>query len=317
LPAPLPSGLSAVIPVYNSERSLRLVVERLAAVLPHVRERYEVILVNDGSRDRSWEVIQELRRDFPFVSGINLMRNCGQHNALLCGIRAARFDIIATLDDDLQNPPEELPKLLAGIEGGLDVVYGPPERESHGFLRDAASVITKITLQNAMGAETARNISAYRAFRTATRDAFANFNSPFVSIDVLLSWASTRFGFVRVKHDPRTIGTSNYTLGKLVLHALNMLTGFSTLPLRLASLVGFVFTGFGVATLLYIICLYLVRGTPVQGFPFLASIISAFAGAQLFTLGIMGEYLGRVHFRMMDRPPYVVRDTLGPTQTSE
>jgi undecaprenyl-phosphate 4-deoxy-4-formamido-L-arabinose transferase len=317
VPTPLPSGLSAVIPVYNSESSLPLVIERLAAVLPRVRERYEVILVNDGSRDRSWEVVQELRRQYPFVGGINLMRNCGQHNALLCGIRAARFDVIVTLDDDLQNPPEELPKLVAGLEGGLDVVYGPPEREQHGLLRDAASAITKITLQNAMGAETARNISAYRAFRTATRDAFANFNSPFVSIDVLLSWASTRFGFVRVKHDPRTIGTSNYTLGKLVLHALNMLTGFSTLPLRLASLVGFVFTGFGLATLVYIICLYLIRGTPVQGFPFLASIISAFAGAQLFTLGIMGEYLGRVHFRMMDRPPYVVRDALGPIQSTE
>ncbi len=307
-----------MIPVYNSEQSLRLVVERLAAVLPRVRERYEIILVNDGSRDRSWEVMHEIGRAYPFVRGINLMRNCGQHNALLCGIRAARFDTIATLDDDLQNPPEELPKLVAGLDdGGLDVVYGPPEREQHGFLRDAASAITKITLQNAMGAETARNISAYRVFRTATRDAFANFNSPFVSIDVLLSWASTKFGVVRVKHDPRTIGTSNYTLGKLVLHALNMLTGFSTLPLRLASLVGFVFTGFGMATLVYIICLYLIRGTPVQGFPFLASIISAFAGAQLFTLGIIGEYLGRVHFRMMDRPPYVIRETLGPAQTLE
>jgi glycosyltransferase involved in cell wall biosynthesis len=317
VPSSLPSGVSAVIPVYNSEQSLRLVVERLAAVLPRVRDHYEIILVNDGSRDRSWEVVQEIVRQYPFVRGINLMRNCGQHNALLCGIRAARFDIVATLDDDLQNPPEELPKLVAALDGGLDVVYGPPEREQHGVLRDAASAITKITLQNAMGADTARNISAYRAFRTATRDAFANFNSPFVSIDVLLSWASTRFGVVRVKHDPRTIGTSNYTLGKLILHALNMLTGFSTLPLRLASLVGFVFTGFGLATLIYIISLYVIRGTPVQGFPFLASIISAFAGAQLFTLGIIGEYLGRVHFRMMDRPPYVVRETLGPAAGSE
>jgi glycosyltransferase involved in cell wall biosynthesis len=313
LPSPLPTGLSAVIPVYNSERSLPLVVERLAAVLPQVRERFEIILVNDGSRDRSWEVVEELRGRYPFLSGINLMRNCGQHNALLCGIRAARFDTIATLDDDLQNPPEELPKLLAALDGGLDVVYGPPQREQHGFLRDAASIITKITLQRAMGAAAARNISAYRVFRTATRTAFANFNSPFVSIDVLLSWASARFGFVHVKHDARTLGTSNYTLGKLIVHAMNMLTGFSTLPLRLASIVGFVFTGFGMATLAYIISLYLIRGTPVQGFPFLASIISAFAGAQLFSLGIMGEYLGRVHFRMMDRPPYVIRDALGPS----
>jgi glycosyltransferase involved in cell wall biosynthesis len=311
LSTPLPIGLSAIIPVYNSEKSLPLLLERLASILPRIRPSFEVILVNDGSRDRSWEVVQSLRQQYPFVCAINLMRNSGQHNALLCGIRAAHFDTIVTLDDDLQNPPEEIFKLMACLDGGLDVVYGPPERQQHGLLRDLASVITKITLQNAMGTEAARNISAFRVFRTRVRDAFANFNSPFVSIDVLLSWATSRFGAVRVKHDPRTIGTSNYTFRKLVLHALNMFTGFSTVPLRLASLVGFSFTGIGVMTLVYVVSMYLVHGTPVQGFPFLASIVSVFAGAQLFSLGIIGEYVARLHFRTMDKPPYAIRELLG------
>jgi glycosyltransferase involved in cell wall biosynthesis len=310
LSTPLVAGLSAVVPVYNSEKSLPVLVERLASVLPGIHPAFEVILINDGSSDGSWETVKALRKQYPFICGIDLMRNYGQHNALLCGIRAARFDTIVTIDDDLQNPPEEIAKLMAALEGGLDVVYGAPDREQHGILRDLASVITKITLQNAMGTKTARSISAFRVFRTRLRDSFASFNSPFVSIDVLLTWGTSRFGAIRVKHDPRTLGKSNYTLRKLILHALNMFTGFSTVPLRIASLVGFVFTGFGALTLAYVVSMYLANGTPVQGFPFLASVVSILAGAQLFSLGIIGEYVGRVHFRMMDRPPYAVNDAL-------
>jgi glycosyltransferase involved in cell wall biosynthesis len=302
--------LSVVIPVNNSEDTLRELLDRLAVVLPALRSSYEAILVNDGSQDASWEVVQLLHAQHPFVCGINLLRNSGQHNALLCGIRAARFDTIVTLDDDLQNPPEEIPKLLTKLEEGLDVVYGPPEHEQHGFFRNLASVITKITLQRAMGTRNARSIGAYRVFRTRLRDAFETFRSPFVSIDVLLTWATSRFGAVRVKHAPRTVGASNYTLRKLIVHALNMLTGFSTLPLRIASIVGFLFTGFGMFTLIYIVVLYLIHGTPVQGFPFLASTVAMFAGAQLFSLGIIGEYIARLHFRMMDRPTYTILELL-------
>jgi len=309
-------GLSAVVPVYNSEKSLAPLMERLATVLPGIAPAFEVILVNDGSQDRSWEVVHFLRARYPFVSGINLMRNSGQHNALLCGVRAARFDTVVTLDDDLQNPPEEIPKLMTALDQGLDAVYGAPLQEQHGLWRDLASVITKITLQRAMGTDTARHISAYRVFRTRLREAFRDFNSPFVSLDVLLTWGTSRFGAVRVRHEPRTIGTSNYTLRKLILHALNMFTGFSTVPLRIASLIGFVFTGFGALTLVYVVLMYVAKGTPVQGFPFLASIVSIFAGAQLFSLGIIGEYVGRVHFRMMDRPPYTISESLPPEAPS-
>jgi glycosyltransferase involved in cell wall biosynthesis len=303
----LRSGLSVVVPVYNSGHSLPLLLERLAVVLPSISNQFEVILVNDGSRDDSWQVLHRLRSGYPFVQAIDLMRNYGQHNALLCGIRMAQFDTVVTLDDDLQNPPEEIPKLVRALNRGLDVVYGRPEQEQHGLWRDLPSAITKYVLQNSMGADIARHISAYRVFRTQLRDAFATYSSSYVSIDVLLTWGTSRFGAVRVKHDARAIGTSNYTLHKLVMHAVNMLTGFSTWPLQLASFVGFTFTGFGMMTLLYVLIQYLIRGTPVQGFPFLASIISVFAGAQLFSLGIIGEYLARLHFRAMDRPAYCVR----------
>jgi undecaprenyl-phosphate 4-deoxy-4-formamido-L-arabinose transferase len=170
--------------------------------------------------------------------------------------------------------------------------------------------LTKLALQRSMGAETARHVSAFRAFRTQARDAFAGYHSPFVSIDVVLTWATTRFAALQVRHDLRYAGVSNYTFGMLFRHAMNMMTGFSILPLQLANLMGFLCTGFGGIVLVYVVGRYLLHGTSVQGFPFLASIIAIFSGAQLLALGIIGEYLARMHFRMMERPTYTIRDQL-------
>lgn len=303
------ASLSVVVPVYRSAESLPLLVDRLEPALRDLGREFEVILVNDGSPDKSWGVIEELAHARPWLTGIDLKRNYGQHNALLCGIRAAQNDIVVTMDDDLQNPPEEIATLLARLGDDLDVVYGTPDRERHGLFRNLASRITKYVLQNAMGAETAGRISAFRAFRSELRDAFGPNHSPFVNIDVLLTWGSTRFSSVSVRHDERATGASNYTLRMLLVHALNMLTGFSVVPLQIASLTGFAFTLFGVLVLLYVVGRYLIQGTTVAGFPFLASVIAIFAGAQLFSLGILGEYLARMHFRTMGRPPYSVRST--------
>jgi len=165
-------------------------------------------------------------------------------------------------------------------------------------------------LQSAMGSETARVVSAWRVFRTQLRDAFADYHGPFVSVDVLLTWGTTNFGSVRVRYDPRTIGKSNYNFRKLVRHAMNMMTGFSVLPLQLASIIGFFFTLFGIGVLVYVLGRYFISGTSVAGFPFLASIIAIFSGAQLFALGIIGEYLARMHFRTMDKPTYTIREQI-------
>ena len=232
------SSISVVVPVYNSESILPALIKRLEPVLGAVCCQYRGVLVNDGSRDGSWEVIQELAARHGWVRGINLMRNYGQHNALLCGIRAARFETIVTMDDDLEHPPEEILNLLAKLEEGFDVVYGFPEQQQHGLLRDLASELTKLALRSSMGAETARHISAFRAFRTRAREAFADYHSPFVSIDVVLTWATTRFAAIQVRHDSRLEGVSNYTFRKLFTHAMNLMTGFSTLPLQVANLSG-------------------------------------------------------------------------------
>ncbi len=313
----LPPGLSLVIPVYNSEDSLDELVLRLKAVLPDFSRDFEAILVNDGSSDGSWGKIDELSQTYPWIYGINLMRNYGQHNALLCGVREAHHEITITMDDDLQHPPEEIPKLLAALEDGYDVAYGTPIKQRHSLWRNLASYIIRLALQSTMGLETARKVSAFRAFRTQLRDAFANFSSPFVVLDALLTWGTRRFIAVPVEHEPRQYGGSNYTFGKLILFAINMITGFTTLPLQLASLAGFAFAVFGLLVLFYVIGRYLIMGGSVPGFPFLASTIAIFAGVQLFAIGIIGEYLARMHFRLMEKPAYVVRDRIAPSKKDE
>ena len=307
------ASISVVIPCYNSEKSLALVVSRAEQILAPRAAALEFVLVEDGSRDGTWDVVAGLARERPSVRGIRLMRNYGQHNALLCGIRAARHDVIVTMDDDLQNRPEDAPLLLAKLSEGYDVVYGTPEKEAHGMLRNLASKITKAVLQGSMGAETARSVSAFRAFRTRLREGFDNYRGALVSIDVLLTWSGRRFTAIRVTNERRTIGVSNYTIRALFRHSMNMMTGFSILPLQLASFVGFAFTLFGIGVLAQVLGRYMIQGSSVQGFPFLASVIAIFSGAQLFALGIIGEYLARIHLRTMDRPSFTIDTTTDET----
>ena len=301
-------GLSVVIPVYRAAESLPELHRRLVAALESLPCSFEILFVEDCGGDHSWSVIKNLAADDSRVQGLRMSRNYGQHNALLCGIRAARGEVIITMDDDLQHPPEELPKLLEKLAAGYDVVYGTPQQEQHGFLRDLASRITKLALQSAMGAETARQVSALRIFRTELRQAFDSYRSPSVNIDVLLTWATTRFAAIPIQHQPRKYGESGYTVRKLLTHAINMMTGFSTLPLQMASVMGFIFAFFGFMVLAYVLIRYFALGGSVPGFPFLASLITIFSGVQLFAIGVIGEYLARMHFRTMERPPYSMRE---------
>jgi len=300
--------ISVVVPVYNSQSSLEELVTRLQSVLPTCSSKFEIILVNDGSTDKSADVIRKLEQLYDFVVPINLMRNYGQHSALLCGIRAARYEVTVTLDDDLQNPPEEIPKLLALLEEGYDVVYGTREKEQHGIFRNLASRITKLTLARTMGVGIADNISSFRAFRTSIRNSFEQYRSSLVMLDVLLTWGATKFAYVKVSHFARLLGQSNYGLRNLFVHALNMITGFTTIPLQLATLYGFACTGFGVIMLACVIVRHFVDGVAPPGFAFLSCVIIIFSGAQLIALGIIGEYLGRIFLNVQGKPPYAVKD---------
>jgi glycosyltransferase involved in cell wall biosynthesis len=303
-------GISVVIPVFQSQESLAELVDRALAVLATFGSKYEIILVDDGSTDGTWSVAKTLAQCSPHVLGFRLMRNFGQHNALLLGIRRARYDVVVTMDDDLQHPPEEIPKLIAALDDSCDVVYGTPATQTSGLWRKLAGRLTRIALRHAMGGHRpVPDISAFRAFRTSLREAFAAYQAPYASIDILLAWGTTRVTSVTVRQDSRRYGSSTYTFRALVTHGLNMLTGFSTRPLQLASLLGFSFTVVGFLVLAYVLIRYLIQGGSVPGFPFLASTIALFSGVQLFTLGVIGEYLSRVYARSLDRPTYVVAES--------
>lgn len=307
----LPFSVSVVVPVYRSEATLGELTARIDAVLKPLVPSYEIILVNDGSADNSWQVIIGLARQNPAIRGLNLMHNYGQHQALLAAIQRAQYEIIVTLDDDLQHPPEEIPKLLKKISEGYDIVYGKPEHRNHSSWRNLSSKLLKAVVKIVLGSEMGSHSSSFRAFRSILRRGFENFTDAQLSIEVLLSWSAGRVTHIPVEHHARRVGKSGYTLKKLLLLSFNILTGYSTVPLRIASGLGLATSLVGLAMFFYVVIKRLTQTDYVPGFAFLASEIALFAGLQLFAIGVIGEYVARLHFRTMGKPPYVIREEVG------
>ena len=303
-------GVSVVVPVYRSSHTLPVLVSRISEQFPH--DAFEIILVDDGSNDETWSVIEGIVSESSQIRGLRLGRNSGQHSALLAGVRAATQSIIVTIDDDLQNPPDQIPVLLSTLaDERVDVVYGIPREVSQSGWRRLSSGLIRKSMRSVLGVDEVMNMSSFRAFRTDLRNAFSVRIGPGVSLDALLAWSTNRFGVVEVKHDQRSVGESNYSFGKLVRFALDTVTGYTTVPLRLVSGLGFLTALLGLVLMLVFVMWPFIQGISVQGFPFLASTIILFSGIQLITLGVIGEYLARMHFRIMSKPEYVVAEETG------
>ncbi|HEX8430701.1 MAG TPA: glycosyltransferase family 2 protein [Longimicrobium sp.] len=217
------SGVSVVVPVFNGAGSVRALAERLAAVLPGVAERFEVVLVNDGSTDGSWGVIEELAALHPWVRGVDLDRNYGQQAATLCGIRLARHELVVTMDDDLEHPPEAIPALLRRLGEGHDVVYGTAPPARRGWARGVGRAVMRPALFGGLGPEAARELTSLRAFRVGLRDEFARPERRPVLIDLLLARGARRVAFEPVEFGARLSGRSGYSLGKLLAGSLHLL----------------------------------------------------------------------------------------------
>ncbi|MEV6152801.1 glycosyltransferase family 2 protein [Nonomuraea sp. NPDC052129] len=311
-------SVSVVIPCYRSARTLPALVARILSTMSEASVRHEVILVVDGSPDDTWATAAGLARRNEAVRAIHLSRNYGQHNALIAGIREAAFEVVVTMDDDLQHPPEQIPLLLAALEGDrLDLVYGVSYREEHGFLRSFASRSVKAGMSSALGIRSARAISAFRAFRTRLRDGFQELSGPHASVDVALSWATSKVGSVSVRMNERHHGRSNYSPRLLIRHAVNMLLGYSTAPLRAASYLGFLVGIVGLLLGGAVLWRFATGETTVAGFTTIASMVALFSSAQLVSIGVLGEYIGRIHGSGMGRPTYVVRERVGPTASAD
>jgi len=303
-----PMDISVVVPCYKSGLTLPELVARLQVELPLVADQYEIILVVDGSPDDTYSVARQLENGDPeHLRTLLLRRNYGQHNALLAGLSRVRYDITVTMDDDLQHRPEELTRLVAPLADPLvDMVYGVATEEEHGFFRSLASRVVKGALALA-GVPNARSVSAFRAFRTNLREGFEHVADPFISLDVVLSWTTTAVRRVDIQMDQRTVGSSSYTLRALVRHAFNMVTGYGTVPLKLVTWLGLACSIFGFGLLVFVLVSFVRGEIQVAGFTTLASMIALFSGAMMLSIGVLGEYLGRLHFRSMQRPTFLVR----------
>jgi glycosyltransferase involved in cell wall biosynthesis len=301
----LKNEVSVVCPVYCSEATLEHLVNEICRALT-TGFKFEIILVDDGSRDSSWNKILQICDSNPYVRGIRLNRNFGQHGALLAGIRSAQYEITVTLDDDLQNPPVEIPKLLNALTSGIDVVYGVGIKSEHSVWRKLTSRFIRRLFYLLLGYSEASQISSFRAFRTHLRNGFAGNLGPSISIDSLLTWSTESFKHVDVEHRKRMSGKSNYGLIRLIQHMINSATSYSVVPLRLATTLGSIVTILGFIMFLWVTLRPLFSGVSVPGFPLLAASLAIFSGTQLLVLGILGEYIGKMHFRVMNKPSFVI-----------
>lgn len=301
--------VSIVVPVYCGAPTVPELVERLSETL---RAHYdlEIVLVDDGSTDDSAQVCRELARRHPWVRVILLSRNFSEHNAVMAGLRFASGEYVVIMDDDLQNPPGEVTKLIDELGKGFDVVYSRYEEKRHSALRNFGSMINDRVANVMLSKPADLYLSSFKAMSRFVVNEVTKFDGPFPYIDGLILRTTRRIGVVTVEHHERRVGRSNYTLRKLIRLWVNMFTSFSILPLRVAALMGLLVAGFGVlAAVLFIVERIRNPGLPM-GWASVVVSITLLSGVQLFTLGMLGEYLGRMFLKVGGEPQFVVRETL-------
>lgn len=294
-----------MIPVYNEERSLPELHRRLRAVLDALHEPSEVVYVNDGSIDRSADVLEEIRASDPRVTVVDLANNSGQHAAVLAGFRLSRGETVVTLDADLQNPPEEIPKLLAKIREGFEVVGGVRQGRQDPLLRRFASwMVRSFTGRGANG--TTDYGCMLRAYRRDVVRRVLRCRERATFIPALAAALSRRVTEVAVAHEERRHGTSRYGLLRLMRLGFDLLTGFSVLPIQIVSFFG-IFTavvGLSFGVLLFVRRLYL--GPELEGVFTLFAILFIFLGAVFLAIGVVGEYVARIYIEVRRRPMYTI-----------
>jgi len=300
---------SIVVPVYKSEPSLRELAERVDRTFEGIEGDYELILVEDGGGDKSWEVMRSLREENRKVKIIRLTRNFGQHNALMCGFSFASGDFIITIDDDLQNPAEEIPKLIEAIRGSdLDVVSGAPKERKHSWVRNAGSFAYRWLASQTFKRAPVFQMSNFRIMTRAVNDDLLRIQTPNPALGLLILNITDRIGSVPVEHRERLYGKTTYTAAKLVRHVFHGILYHSTLPLKWVFVLG-LFSMFLSFTLgAYYLTLFFLGRIGVPGWMTLVLLLLFFSGVVMFSLGIIGEYLLRITQEVYRVPQYLIRD---------
>ncbi|MFM2149295.1 MAG: hypothetical protein RLZZ187_1601 [Pseudomonadota bacterium] len=309
--APAPVGLSIVVPVYRGAATVGLLVEALSALRPE--GGLEIVLVNDGSPDNSGEVCRALQQSATVpLTYIEHARNFGEHNAVMTGLRHARGSYVITMDDDLQNPPEEVIKLYDHArKGGWDVVYTRYAVKEHEGWRNLGSRFANGVADLLLDKPKGLYLSSFRCMSAMAVREVAKYRGPYPYVDGLLMQVTQRLDSIEVKHLPRAEGRSNYTIKRLVLLWLNLATNFSVLPLRLAILAGVLMGFLGILGALLVIIEALIGVTP-SGWASMMTVTLLIAGVQFLILGVLGEYVGRAFLSANGKPQGVVREARGP-----
>ena len=303
--------ISIVIPVYNEEGNLPPLFDRLSPVMEKIGRPYEIIFTDDGSRDRSLAILEKFAEEHPCVKVVEFNGNFGQHMAILAAFEKSSGDIVITLDADLQNPPEEIPKLIAEVEKGHDVVGTVRQKRQDTFFRKAASRIVNITTNKMTGMRMSDYGCMLRAYHRRVVDSINRCQETTTFIPALAQTFASSPSEVEVAHAERAEGESKYSLYKLVRLNFDLMTGFSVVPLQLFALLGILTSLFAVAFAIFLLVRRFVVGAEVEGVFTLFAILFFFIGITIFGIGIVGEYVGRIYQEVRRRPRYVVRRTYG------
>ncbi len=303
--------VSVVIPVYNEEASLPELLRRTLAACEQIGSAYEVVLVDDGSRDRSAEMLTAAANaPDSHVVAVILNRNYGQHSAVMAGFESARGDLIITLDADLQNPPEEIPRLVkTAAEGGYDVVGTIRMNRQDSFFRKSASKVINRMVKRATGQEMSDYGCMLRAYRRSIIDAMLQCQERSTFIPILANSFARNTTELPVQHAEREHGESKYDLLKLINLMFDLITSMTTAPLRLLSFVGGAIAGLGFALALLLLILRFALGATwaADGVFTLFALLFIFIGAQFVGMGLLGEYIGRIYTDVRARPRYFIQ----------
>ena len=302
--------VSVVIPVFNEELVLHEFYPRLKKEAESWGKSYELLFVDDGSTDNSFELICKWKKIDSNIRVVKFTRNFGQQAAVLAGFRESRGNIVVQIDSDLQNPPEEIKRLLGAFTDEVDLVVTIPRKRRDSALRILGSKVLHSLAQALFGNRFKLNLSSFRAMRRSVIEKIDQCQDRSRYMAVLMSWMAVPTVHVEVDHHLRKVGQTKYGVLPLLRLTWDLITGYSNFPLRLVTYLGLLGAGVGFAIMMFLLYQRLVAGILIEGFVVLSAVFSFFAGVQLLSIGFLGEYLGRVHLKIQNRPEYIVHKVI-------